>query len=279
MMVLSMPIVLRRWFYVLCTLCLVAVWPLSGAMGAQPPTSLPPTVKNTVGIEFVLIPAGTFTMGSLETDAQAYADETPQHPVEISRPFYLSRYEVTRGQWLAVMQGSLREHPGEPSQPVTHVSWHEVQAFIQRLNTIEPGATYRLPTEAEWEYAARAGTTTRWSFGDDAEPLHLYSWYEKNARGTAHRVGQLKPNPWGLYDMHGNVWEWVQDRYGRTYYQSSPVRDPQGPAEGKYRVFRGGGWSGIARYCRSAPRRYASPGFRHATIGFRILREIVTPRP
>ena len=129
---------------------------------------------------------------------------------------------------------------------------------------------YRLPTEAEWEYASRAGTTTRWSFGDDASQLGRYAWHAENAGGQTHPVGQLQPNPWGLYDMYGNVWEWVQDWYGN--YTSGTAVDPAGPSSGSNRVFRGGGWSYGAGYCRSALRSYGAPGSRVGYLGFRLLR-------
>ena len=147
---------------------------------------------------------------------------------------------MTQGQWQAVMGSNPSQFTGDPNRPVENVSWDDVQEFIRRLNAREGGATYRLPTEAEWEYAARAGTTTRWSFGDDASQLGRYAWHDGNAGGQTHPVGQLQPNPWGLYDMHGNVWEWVQDWYGK--YASGTAVDPAGPSSGSYHVFRGGGW-------------------------------------
>ena len=152
------------------------------------------------------------------------------------------------------------------------VSWEEVQTFIGQLNTREGHALYRLPTEAEWEYAARAGSTTAYCFGDDPRQLGEYAWYSENAGGRTHPhpVGQLQPNTWGLYDMHGNVWEWVQDRYGQ--YTAEPVTDPQGCAAGPDRVIRGGSWYYGARFCRSAFRSHAAPGDRSFTLGFRLLR-------
>jgi formylglycine-generating enzyme required for sulfatase activity len=131
---------------------------------------------------------------------------------------------------------------------------------------------YRLPTEAEWEYAARAGTTTRWSFGDDARQLGRYAWYDENAGGQTHPVGQLQPNPWGLYDMHGNVWEWVQDWYGK--YTNGTAVDPAGPSSGSGRVYRSGCLGYFARHCQSAFRRSGGPGLRWNYLGFRLLREI-----
>jgi formylglycine-generating enzyme required for sulfatase activity len=156
---------------------------------------------------------------------------------------------------------------------VEQVSWDKVQEFIRSVNTHEGRTRYRLPTEAEWEYAARAGATGDYCFGDDVTQLAQYAWYKKNAQGTTHPVGQLLPNAWGLYDMHGNVWEWVQDRYERNAYQSrTAVVDPQGPAAVVNRVCRGGSWSHGATYCWSARRLSNAPGYRSARLGFRLLR-------
>ena len=219
-------------------------------------------------MEFVLLPAGTFQMGS--DDSDAYDDEKPVHTVHITQPFYLGKYEVTQGQWQAVTGNNPSNFKGDPNRPVESVSWDDVQEFIRRLNSREGGATYRLPTEAEWEYAARAGSQTRWSFGDEASQLGRYAWYDGNAGRQTHPVGQLQPNPWGLYDMHGNVWEWVQDWYGS--YASGAAVDPAGPASGSGRVYRGGGWDFTARGCRSANRGVDEPGFRLDSLGFRLLR-------
>jgi formylglycine-generating enzyme required for sulfatase activity len=232
----------------------------------QPPTA-PKTQRNSLGMEFVLIPAGTFQMGTNDSDANS--NEQPAHTVRITRPFYLGKYEVTQGQWQAVMGNNPSRFTGDPNRPVENVSWEDVQEFVRRLNSREGGATYRLPTEAEWEYAARAGTTTRWSFGDDASQLGRYAWYEGNAGGQTHPVGQLQPNPWGLYGMHGNVWEWVQDWYGT--YTSGTAVDPAGLSSGSTRVNRGGSWNNTARNCRSANRNDDTPGNRNDNLGFRLL--------
>jgi formylglycine-generating enzyme required for sulfatase activity len=219
-------------------------------------------------MEFVLIPAGTFQMGA--NDSEAGNDEKPVHTVRITQPFYLGKYEVTQGQWQAVMGNNPSEFTGDSNRPVEQVSWKEVQEFIRRLNSQEGGTTYRLPTEAEWEYAARAGTTSRWSFGEDAGQLGRYAWYSENARDQTDPVGQLQPNPWGLYDMHGNVSERVQDWYGP--YTSGTAVDPAGPSSGSLRVARGGSWYGTARNCRSAYRDRVAPGARVGTLGVRLLR-------
>jgi len=227
-------------------------------------TVLDKTLANTIGMEFVLIPAGTFQMGSTTGDS----DERPVHQVTISQPFYLGKYEVTQAQWQAVMGQNPSLFQGDPNLPVEQVWWDDVQEFIRKLNAKEGHTKYRLPTEAEWEYAARAGTTTAYSFGDDATRLGEYAWYKGNAGERTHPVGKLKPNPWGLYDMHGNVWEWVQDWYQR--YQSEAVTDPQGPDLGTHRSRRGCAWNNAAEVCRST-NRYSSPGYRDDFLGFRLL--------
>ena len=241
---------------------------------------------NSIGMEFVLIPAGTFSMGSEESDTTARNDEKPRHRVNISKPFYLSKYEVTQEQWeklmgsnpysLARTYGSrwdnLLERPGRfrgPKNPAT-VSWNDAQAFIAKLNELEGHGRYRLPTEAEWEYAARAGSTTRYSFGDDAGMLGRYAWYgEDFENGSTHPVGRKEPNAWGLYDMHGNVWEWVRDWYDARYYVNSPATDPAGPQSGSKRVVRGGSWHETADDWRSAFRRDYPSDYRGISIGFR----------
>ena len=225
----------------------------------------PPTYTNSIGVEFVLIPAGAFKMGSANGDN----DERPVRTVTISKPFYLGKYEVTQAQWQAIMGNNPSLFQGDANRPVEQVWFNDVQEFIQKLNAKEGGGRYRLPTEAEWEYAARAGTTTAYSFGDDPSQLGEHAWYKDNANGQTHAVGQKKPNPWGLYDMHGNVWEWVQDWYKR--YPQDAATDPQGPAAGTHRSRRGGAWNNFAKYCRAA-NRYSVAGFRDDFLGFRLVR-------
>jgi formylglycine-generating enzyme required for sulfatase activity len=220
-------------------------------------------------MEFVLIPAEEFQMGS--NDTQAFANEQPVHTVRLTKPFYLGTYEVTQAQWEAVMGNNPSHFKGDSALPVESVSWQDAQEFIRRLNARERGtAFYRLPTEAEWEYAARAGSTTAYSFGNSAGDLGRYAWHEANAGENTHPVGQLQPNAWGLYDMHGNVWEWVQDWYGN--YSHGTAVDPAGPSSGSARVNRGGGWDSDARACRSALRIDGAPGFRFGSLGVRLLR-------
>jgi formylglycine-generating enzyme required for sulfatase activity len=233
-----------------------------------------PRLVDRFGIDFVLIPAGTFQMGSDHGDD----NEKPVHTVRLSRPFYLGMYPVTQRQWEAVMGSNPSRFQG-PEHPVERVSWNKVQEFIRSLNTHEGRALYRLPTETEWEYAARAGATGAYCFGDDVTQLAQYAWYADSARGITYPVGQLQPNAWGLYDMHGNVWEWVQDWYDNQEYArrtatGTAVVDPAGPASGSDRVLRGGGCGSPARGCRSADRSSDVPSYLSTDRGFRLLREV-----
>ncbi|MDR1243336.1 MAG: formylglycine-generating enzyme family protein [Deltaproteobacteria bacterium] len=224
---------------------------------------------DNIGMEFVLIPAGSFTMGADKNSGDAFDREKPQHRVTISKPFYLGKYEVTQAQWAAVMGSSPSYFKGR-NNPVEQVSWNDAQEFIKRLNRREGHNRYRLPTEAEWEYAARAGSSGAYSFGNDAGQLGRYAWYGNRTSGSTHPVGRKPPNAWGLYDMHGNVWEWVQDWYGERYYSNSRGTDPGGPSSGANRVARGGSWFNPAEYCRSAFRGSRPPGIRGDSVGFRL---------
>jgi len=229
-------------------------------------------------MEFVWIEPGTFTMGSPSSEPGRYDHEGPQHEVTISRGFYLGKYEITQEQWEAVMgttpwsdRNFVRANPAHPA---VFISWNDVQAFIHRLNEAAGDSLFRLPTEAEWEYACRAGTMTRWSFGDDEGQLGNYAWYAGNAwdagENYGHPVGTKLPNPWGLYDMHGNVFEWVQDCYG-SYTSGSQV-DPTGPADGSLRVDRGGAICCPPHHVRSANRGDGSPDYPAPSVGARLLK-------
>jgi formylglycine-generating enzyme required for sulfatase activity len=158
-----------------------------------------------------------------------------------------------------------------PQNPVETVSWNDCQDFFNKLNAKSgPGrGKFQLPSEAQWEYACRAASTSQYCFGDDVTRLGEYAWYDNNSGSKTHPVGEKKPNAWGLYDMHGNVWEWCQDWYDGGYYAKSPMDDPAGPATGSNRVDRGGGWDAVAGRCRSAGRSYGGPGRRHCYLGFR----------
>jgi formylglycine-generating enzyme required for sulfatase activity len=219
--------------------------------------------------EFTIIPAGTFTMGTPGIEPGRRDDET-QHKVTISTPFYMQTTPVTQGQWQKVMGNTPSHFIRDANCPVEEVSWNDVQEFIGRLNDMDGTRKYRLPTEAEWEYACRAGTTTRFSSGD--EELKEAGWYNYNSGSGTQPVGQRDPNAWGLYDMHGNVWEWIQDWWGA--FSSDAVTDPTGPSEGLYRVVRGGSWLDSAFHCRSAERSDHYPGNRYSYVGFRLIKAV-----
>ena len=218
------------------------------------------TLPGGASVEMVYIEPGTFDMGSPSSEEGRHTNEGPVHSVRISEGFYLGKYEVTQGQWEAVMgtrpwADNVRS---EADYPAIYISWEDAQAFIGRLNASAGSNIYRLPSEAEWEYACRAGTSTRWSFGDDASQLTHYAY-----ENYEYRVGTKRANSWGLYDMHGYVWEWVQDWYGGDYYSVSPAVDPPGPSTGSERVVRGGDMdNGIARRLRSAGRGHDPPSGR-----------------
>ena len=225
----------------------------AGGTAKSPPKELTVDLGNGVKLEMVLLPAGEFLMGSPDSDEAAYAEEKPQHRVRITKPFYLGKYPVTQEQWEAVMGSNPSNFKG-PKNPVEKVSWDDCQKFLGKLNA-KPAAgvgKFQLPSEAQWEYACRAGSKTKYCFGDDESKLGDYAWYEANSRNKTHPVGEKKPNAWGLYDMHGNVWEWCQDRYDDGYYAKSPMDDPTGPTGGSNRVLRGGSWYFPVWFCRSA---------------------------
>ncbi|MCK5660466.1 MAG: formylglycine-generating enzyme family protein [Methanosarcinales archaeon] len=237
------------------------------------PSSNQKTITNSIGMEFVLIPAGEFEMGSPSNEAGRNDDEGPVHNVKIDS-FYMGKYEVTQKQWSDFMGYNPSYFKGD-DLPVEKFSWNNAQEFINKLNEKEGIDKYRLPSEAEWEYAARAGTTTRYSFGDDESKLGDYAWYDDNSGSQTHPVGQKKPNPWGLYDMHGNVWEWVQDL--PHHYTSAPTDGSawdESNGGTTHRVYRGGGWNYGAQHCRSADRDHLSTDFHISSlIGFRVLME------
>jgi formylglycine-generating enzyme required for sulfatase activity len=264
-----------------------------------------------VKLEMVLIPAGEFIMGSeqspedlvkkvdenpmsLKATSADFKPEQPQHRVRITRPFWLGKYEVTQEQWEKVMRATPSKFKGARN-PVEMVNWDDCQEFLKKLKALEKEQShFRLPTEAEWEWACRAGTRTRFCSGDDEGTLGEYAWYDANSGGTLHRVGtkkpngeyawcdvisggtthpvgEKKPNGWGLYDCHGNVWEWCGDWLDECSHRWAPKVDPTGPVTGDYHVLRGGGWHNAARFCRSAYRDGNLPDCRYAGIGFRVV--------
>jgi formylglycine-generating enzyme required for sulfatase activity len=200
---------------------------------------VPVEVTNSIGMKFVLIPPGEFTMGSPEGELQS--DTRPRHRVRISKAFYLGKHLVTQEQWQAIVSQNPSNFQG-PENPVENVSWDDCHYFLDRLNKrfAEKDGKCCLPTEAQWEYACRAGTTTRYYCGDSDLGLADYAWYSDNSDRKPHPVGLRKPSAWGLYDMQGNVWEWCEDWYEDGYYAKSPLVDPPGPSSGAIRVMRGG---------------------------------------
>jgi formylglycine-generating enzyme required for sulfatase activity len=247
----------------------------------QPP---PPVVPG-----MVFVRPGTFVMGSGVTERGRCPDEGPLTLVTLSQGFWLAKHEVTQREYEALLAFNPSEFSGDPARPVERVSWEEAVRYCALLTRHEwavgrlpVGYEYRLPTEAQWEYACRAGTVTAYSFGDDPVLLGEYGWFAGNSGGATHPVGQKKPNPWGLYDMHGNVWEWCADWYGDRY-NGGAVDDPQGPASpsskpdchhlyahGNDRCGRGASWSDPAAHCRSASRGGDGADHHHSACGFRV---------
>jgi formylglycine-generating enzyme required for sulfatase activity len=227
------------------------------------------TFTNSIGMKFVLIPAGTFMMGGDKRKEKPYKRELPAHQVTISKPFYLSAYELTQTQWEDMMGYNPSMFKGK-NNPVEIVSWLDAQDLIKELNRKEGHSRYRLPTEAEWEYAARAGTTTAFYFGSDEFELGAHAWFLDNSQKKTHPVGKKGANPWGLYDMLGNVWEFTGDWLDGDYYASSPSVDPTGPPTGTRRVVRGCGFISYYNYCRSAFRdAFEEPNSNHVN-GIRL---------
>lgn len=226
--------------------------------------------KNGIGMEFRYIPPGKFWMG--ESDKES-TQPSERHEVILTKGFFIQTTQVTQGQWKAVM-GSNPSHfaKGGDDCPVETVSWDDAQGFIARLNEMERVELYRLPTEAEWEFACRAGSDAAYCFGDDEGQLGEYAWFSGNSNNCTHPVAQLKPNIWSLYDMHGNVWEWCHDWYGA--YPLGSVTDPMGSSTGSDRVLRGGCWRYVASFCRSAYRDYFTPDYRFYNVGFRLSRSV-----
>lgn len=237
-------------------------------------------ITNSVGMKLVLIPKGTFTMGSPASEKGRLDIETP-HQVTISRDYYLGITEVTQAQYQKVIGQNPSDFQGDriegdsSNHPVERVSWGDAVEFCKRLSELpeekKAGRVYRLPTEAEWEYACRAGSKTAYCFGDDLESLDQYAWFGARDSGHTQAVGQKKPNAWGLYDMHGNVLEWCADSF--ALYPDSPLTDPTGASDGAIRIFRGGSWLSKPAFCRSAVRDGCDPSVllhsRDNGLGFR----------
>ncbi len=257
---------MRRLSIVLFVATLAALW-VSASFAQRPvPAPLPAGRPGDIwrepatGMEFVWVPAGRFRMGSPEE----LADEAPAHSVRLDG-FWMGRYEVTQGQWKAVLNENPARFTKSPRHPVESVDWGDVQRFIQALRA-RSGVRFRLPTEAEWEYACRAGLE-----GPDWGSFFETAWFDQNSRGSTHPVGRKKPNTWGLYDMQGNVWEWCQDWYGK--YDGRPQINPAGPASGAGRVIRGGCWSVLFVFLRPVNRGSAAPSDRGDYLGLRLAVE------
>jgi formylglycine-generating enzyme required for sulfatase activity len=235
-----------------------------------------PRITNSIGMKLVLIPKGTFMMGSPESE-QGRNENENQHEVTLSKDYYLGVYEVTQAQYEKVMGKNPSHFQGaevgneNADLPVENVSWDDAVEFCKKLSNLpeekKAGREYRLPTEAEWEYACRAGSKTAYSFDDEKGLLPEYGWFDRNSSSRTHTVGLLEPSDWGVYDMHGNVWEWCSDWYDE--YPKGAVSDPTGPKEGSFRVYRGGGWYLVAADCRSAYRGWYAPSYRNDS-GFRV---------
>ena len=236
-----------------------------------------PKITNSIGMKLVLIPKGKFTMGSPASEEDRYENET-EHEVTISKDYYLGVTEVTQGQYEKVIgvnpsfwQKRVIRKSDSSMYPVEQVTWEDAVEFCKELSDLpeekKAGRVYRLPTEAEWEYACRAGSKSAYSFGESTKSLGDYAWFDGNSDRT-HPVGEKKANAWGLYDMQGNVWEWCSDWYDE--YPKGAVSDPTGPKQGSYRVIRGGGWGYEAAFCRSAFRGRLDPSIRGHVLGFRL---------
>jgi formylglycine-generating enzyme len=260
---------------------------LDDVLGAKPATEGPKTLTNSVGMAFVLVPDGKFQMGSPAAEPGHRANEAPVHEVVIGKPFYLGVHLVTQ----SVYQKVTGKNParfnaangGGPEHPVESVSWDDAVAFCRRLSDRPEeraaGRSYRLPTEAEWEYACRAGSSEPFAFGANfgAPQGNFDTGYPFGEADPAPGVGRTTPvtkypaSAWGLHDTHGNTWEWCSDWYGESYYSTLPLRDPPGPTTGKYRVLRGGGWKNQATACRAAYRNALAPHQKDSATGFRVV--------
>ena len=250
--------------------------PVSQPVVAQQPVAQTPVtnsdnisipVKDGISIDMVRVEAGTFTMGATSEMKDPWDDEKPAHQVTLTNDYYIGKYEVTQALWKAVMGNNPSKFKGD-NLPVEQVSWNDCQEFISKLNRIT-GKTFRLPTEAEWEYAARGGNKSRGYQYSGSNNISDVAWYKDNSGSKTHAVGSKQANELGIYDMSGNVLEWCQDWKGT--YSSSSQTNPIGANSGYYRVYRGGSWYGIAGYCRSSFRFSYAPGFRYYILGLRLI--------
>ncbi len=242
-------------------------------------------ITNSIGMKFVFISAGTFKMGAPAGDVGSF--NAKQHlvakkrEVTLTKSYYLGVYEVTQDEYEKVMGNNPSKFRGEKN-PIEMMSWIDAVSFCKKVSEIPEekaaGREYRLPTEAEWEYACRAGSTTSFSYGDTAESLGEYAWFNENLEAMTHPVGEKKPNRWGLYDMHGNVNEWCQDLHEASY-PKGPATDPQGPTIGSFHVLRGGDWRSIPAYCTSTHRSTFVPTSGSPHNGFRVAMSLSAKQP
>jgi len=241
---------------------------------AEKPAPAPPKIHpvSTPDIDMVFVKGGAFKMGCAGDDEGCIGDERPRHEVKLGN-FFIGRYPVTQKQWASVMGINPSHFEGGDwaSMPVEQVSWNEIQEFIRRLNAMT-GRKYRLPTEAEWEYAARGGANDNGAKFEGHRFLDDIAWYDYNSGGQPHTVGGKQPNELGLHDMMGNVWEWVDDWYDKNYYRESHIKNPRGPRLGTDRVYRGAYFNSAEGHCRSSIRNYNKPGYRAINLGFRLAR-------
>ena len=239
----------------------------------------PKEIKTESGVEMILLPGGWFIMG----DDKGEVDERPAHKIYVA-PFYIDKYPVTQEEYERVMGENPSRWKGGRN-PVEQVRWSDAVRYCNarsRLEGLQPcynletwecdfdADGYRLPMEAEWEFACRAGTKTRYFFGDNPRKLKLYAWFKGNSGGRPRPVGRKLPNPWGLYDMYGNVWEWCNDFYHVDYYKNSPRKNPKGPKTGETKVLRGGCWNSPPEQCRSSFRYNENPGYTDICFGYDI---------
>ncbi len=290
--------------YLIGLCLLMGLWNCGGdnPMTPEPEPDLEPKVDHATGdlvidlpngakMAFMQIEPGTFMMGTPESEPGQFLAEEPQHQVTLTKGFYMGKYEVTQWQWQQVMGSQpwrSSVDSSDANDPAFNITWLEAEKFIEKLNASSTTHIFRFPTEAEWEYACRAGTTTRWSFGDDEWQLADYAWYDQNSNmQQPHRVGLKLPNPWGLYDMHGNVVEYTSDWWG-SYLPDAQV-DPTGPTDPPLqpkftdspvqyrdyiRVVRGGSFEAPDRLARSATRGFRDQGFGYRSMGFRVVAEV-----
>jgi formylglycine-generating enzyme required for sulfatase activity len=263
---------MSKFVYILLIFLALGQWTSAQKAGDLKTILLP----GNVPMEFVYIPAGTFFMGSPEQEHGRQNDESPRREISITKGFYMGKFEVTQEQWLIVMKRNpsvFSDKNSFKSHPVDWVSWNDCNEFIQHLNGMGLG-TFRMPTEAEWEYACRAGTKTRYYWGNDPnnEKVYQFCWAFSRAEGRSHPVGLKKPNPWGLYDMSGNVWEWCSDWRGP--YNPSNTTNPKGAETGTKKIYRGGSWFNKPATLRSANRNGHEPDIPFTNAGLRIVLEV-----